>query len=567
MFAGVNSSLADLAQGKNEHFRMFGIDSPAQPKGKAKSGTAGAAVDESVKLSELSRSSLFSVADKDSYQRLLRLSKPYPGQPQLGAVATGFAKEPEIVLFETAAVGSRPTVKGAIKTGKEVQDMDFIQTGPNDYVFAYCDEHDVYTKKISSQIDSDEPECVYITPASRNSESGTTIPKFRALKWLTKDFLCMLTNIHSTGGVVLQILRLPREGDGQCRIAQSHRLPSSITKATGLAVSNLTPPETPSSSQDYSQFVIAVAGHNISISLFKVDLQHAANAYLITPVKPLKTFRNVHPLQITSISFSLFTPPALPVKASTPPQYLKLASTGMSNTVVVHTIPLFLVPLEIQRGHSRTPRYVVALPSTAILQGASVIGISILVILIAVLVQSVLEIRGGVPSYLGARDHVPILLQEAIGRPYQFPADYSALRSADPIGHHSSKPLHPVEDPVQSEPSSELFAKSSPEATLTPFLQEIKQKADAGVAIIIQETVTPHETNPELEGAKAYKADLHQGETGQKWDELSHEQKVLWQERLTEAGHWKDNLPMVVAKGVVFGQLAGVVGQAVAGAI
>jgi len=547
----VNSGPQDLAKGKNEHFRVLGIEPPTA-KGKGKTGSKKITA---TKISEISRSSLFTVTEKDAYQRVTRLSRSYPNQSQLGAAATGLAQQSEIVLFEISNTGARST-KGTIKTGKEAVDMDFIQTGKDEYIFAYCDEHDIYTKKISSTTDNEEPECIYVTPMSRTSEKPT-IPKFRALRWLTKDFIIMLTNIHSNGGVVAQIFRLPPSGKGQCRLAQSHRLPSSITKATGLAVSNLTPPESPSAPQEYTQFVIAVAGHNISISLFKVDLQHEGNVYMVTPINPFRTFKNVHPLQITSLSFSNFTPPSAPVTTGTPPQYLKLASTGIINTVIVHTLPLFPVPLSVKRGQSRTPRYVVALPSTAVVQGFSFLLAALAALFTALLVQSVLEIRGNVRPYLGARDRIPVVWQEALGKPYVFPDGYEPVKS-----RHQSQPLKPVD---HSDSSSDTEGGSA--LRLPEFFADIREKAGDGV-VFISETLESHETNPELKSISGVNAQLHDGEKeGKKWDELDEKQRELWKRRLSDAGHWAEGLPETLFKGMLFGELAGAVGGAVAGAI
>lgn len=333
VFAGVNSSSKDIESAKNAHSRVFGIESVGNPKEKAPARNSA-----SNKISEISRSKLFAGTEKELYQRLTRLSRPYLNQSQLGAITTGFAKESELILFDTAT--TPPSLKGSIKSNKETVDVDLIQTGKNDYKVVYCTEHEIYTKTISQSSDDEEPLCIYVIPFSDSFEKAT-IPKFRALRWLTKDLVLTLTNIHSTGGVVVQIFRLPPSGKGHCRIVQSHRLPSSIAKATGLAVLNLTPPTSPTENQGYTQFVIAVAGHNVSISLFKVDLQVVNKVSLTSKIKPLRTFKSVHPHPMTSITFSNFIPPSS-VTASTPPQTFKLASVGMSNTVVVHTFPLFL---------------------------------------------------------------------------------------------------------------------------------------------------------------------------------------------------------------------------------
>jgi hypothetical protein len=543
VYAGVNSSLKDVESGKNTHFRVFGVEA-AGGKGKAKG--KGKVVEEKsgeVKVSEIARSTLFESKEKDIYQRITRLSKPYPHQPQLGAVATGLAKATsEIVLFDTSAIAP-PNSRGSVQSNKEAVDVDFIQTGDNEYLFAYCDVHDVYIKKISPKTDDDEPECVYITPALRTSEKPA-LPSFRAMRWLTKDFLLMLTNIHSDGGVVLQILRLPPGGKGESRIAQSIRLPGHITKATGLAVANLTPPLTPSASQDYTQFVIAVAGRDISLSLFKVDLQVEGNVSLVMKPKLFRTFKNAHPMQITSLAFSNFTPPTHPVTASTPPQYLKLASVGVSNTVVVHTLPLFPVPLSVKRGQSKTPRYVIALPSTRAVFGFGVVMSILGVLLAAIFVQGILEIRGGVPGYLNARNHLPVIWQEALGRPYEFPAGYNSLTSSIPKA--SSVPEEEEEEEEEDSGSA---------LRLPSFFAKLKQGSSEGVYIL-------------KEGPGGVGVALHDEKKGPhggvKWEGLSREQKEKWKGKLKAAGHWTEDMGETVLKGVVFSELAGAIGHAVA---
>ncbi|KAI9646746.1 hypothetical protein NHQ30_004744 [Ciborinia camelliae] len=549
IFAGVNSSPEDLDRGKNAHFRVVGIEPVTQGKGKTTEPVAS-----KNKLSEVSRNSLFTKVEKDLYQRVTRLSRPYPGQPQWGAISTGLAKESEIAFFKTAQNRS-PISQGAIQLMKEAVDMDFIQTGKDAYLFAYADEHDVYVKKLGSTDDGAEPECVYVTPASRSKEK-VTIPSFRSIRWLTKDFIIMLTNIHGQGGVVLQILRLPPSGKGQCRIAQSHRLPSSIAKATGLAVSNLTPPVTPDGEQSYTQFVIAVAGHDISISLFKVDLQHEVNNYLVTPIKSFRTFKNVHPLQITGITFSTFTPPSHPITASTPPQYLKLASVGVSNTVIVHTIPLFPVPLSVKRGQSRTPRYVVALPSSKAIYSFGIIFSIFTALLAAILMQSILEIRGAVKPRLGAADYLPVPLQEAIGKPYMFPSNYHAINT------HTSTSSDPSSSTSTITPDFFASLRSSiPNSNSPPPKIYLHHGPPVG-------DVPGQETSPEITSPKlpsSIKAVFHDEEKheGKSWDELTAPQKETWKRKLKDAGHWVEGMGEAIFKGVIFGELGGLVGAAV----
>jgi len=547
VFAGVNSSPSEVEKGTNKHFRIFGID--AVGKGK-KSKTATTATS---KLTEILRATLFQGKEKDVYQRITRLSKPFPKLPQLGAVTTGLAKTSEIVLFDTSATNI-PVSRGAVQSNKEAVDVDFIQTGASEYLFAYCDIHDIYLKKISSTADTEEPECVYITPGSRESATvrageRPTIPTFRALRFLTKEFILMLTNIHGNQGVVVQIFRIPPGGKGQCRVAQSIRLGSDMKKATGIAVANLTPPTTPDEAQDYTQFVIAVAGHDISISLYKVDLQVEANITMVSSIKSFRTFKNVHPLQITNLAFSNFTPPKAPITAGTPQQTLKLASVGVSNTVVVHTIPLFPVPLSMAKGQSKTPRYVVALPSKAQARGISAAIVIIIIALISMFVQTVMDIRKGGPGLFGVRDYLPLGVQEALGKPYEFPFGYGKEGNVVTI----TTPAQVVTQTVGYNHHLGVPADGTP----IPLHQLVDRLKEDGEGTVV------------LSGEDGVEAKLHKEEHGdhggKKWEELGKEQKSAWMRKLKDAGHWVEDMGETVLKGVVFSELAGAVGQAVGG--
>ncbi|KAG9239361.1 hypothetical protein BJ875DRAFT_391358 [Amylocarpus encephaloides] len=556
VFAGANSNPKDAEKGTNAHFRVFEIAEAGKSKGKGK-GKAKA-VEEKIfpnKITEVSRSILFQGSDKDTYQRLLRLSKPYPGQSQFGAIATGLTRNPELVLFDTGKTNP-PNSKGGVKGGRETVDLDIIQTGENEYSVAYCDIHDVFLKKISPTTADGEPVTIYETPASRSLEQ-VTVPQFRGLRWLTKDSICMLTNIHSNGGAVIQILRLPPSGNGPCRVAKSIRLPDRVKKASVLAVANLTPPTSPSGPQDYTQFVIAVAAQDISISLYKVDLQVEGAVSMFSKIKPFRTLKDVHPFQMSGICFSNFEPPPHPVTARTPPQVLKLASVGVSNTVVVHTLPLFPVPLSMKRGQSRTPRYVVALPSSSMLT-ALVIGLAtILVLVTSIILQSVLEIRGGVTVWLNAREYVPPRLQELVGRPYAFPEGYNVVPDGPKItgyNHHLGQPVEPTDPPLPGASTRPTPIRKA------DFLSSVKNVADATTSsprFFIQE----HSSDNGIV-AHHHDEDIH---TGHSWDEMTREQREKWLAKLKDAGYWAEDMGETILKGIVFGTLGGMVGQAVGG--
>ena len=533
IFAGANSNLDGAKKGKNAHLRVLRIDAQKPGKGSSAQGKE--------KITEVSRTALFSGTDKDIYQRITRLSNPVPNQVQLGAVTNGLSQGTETILFNASATpSSKP--RAILTTEKETEDVDILQTGTDDYLVAYCTQHDVYLKKISWK-GNEEPRCVYVTPFSKSHEKPT-VPKFRALRWLTKDFILMLTNIHSTGGVVLQVLRLPPSGKGQCRIIESHRLPDHIKKATGLAVANLTPPPVPKTGagsatveQGYTQFVIAVAGQDSSISLFKADLQVEQKVPLLSKIKPFRTFKSVHPMAVTCLAFSHFTPPREPITASTPPQVLKLASVSVQQTVAVHTIPLFLVPLSMQRGQSKTPRYVVALPSKAAGRTIGLI-ISILgAVLLAIFAQGVLELRGSNTNLLNAKQYIPTAWQDAVGIPRVI---VPKIIPNEPLG----APLD-----------------TAPEVSSLPQILEDLEDEDGQPVVVIKDT-SHKDGNLKV---KIHDEETHGPASGKPWVELNSKQRAAWKKKLTDAGHWAEDMGETILKGVLFGELAGAVGHAVAG--
>lgn len=548
LFAGVNSSPADIAGGKNKHFRVFTVE-----------GATKGAKNAIQKVTETSRKTIFTGVEKDLYQRVTRLSKPYAGQSQIGAVTTGLANQSEVIMFDAA--GTSPRIIGGWQSNKEAVDCDFIQTAKEEYLFAYCDEHDIWMTKVSQNTVADaEPTCVYVTPASNQSDRPR-VPSIKGLRWLTKDYLLVLSNIHGGNGVILQILRLPPAGKtGQAGVLKSVRLPSSVTKSTGFAVANLTPPTTPAEPQGFTQFVVAVAGHDISISLFKIDIQVSGLATLVTSIKPFKTFKKDHPIQITSLALSSFLPPTQPITGQTPQQFLRLASTSMSNTVVVHTIPLFPVPFSVQRGQSKTPRYVVALPSRNFNLG--IVFAVIAVLLGTVVMDALLDIRGGPPARLGTTKYIPINWQHKLGKPYEFPPGYSAsLNAPAPTSAFSTEfedvPTTVVEVPAQQADDAQL--------TLPELLAKAQAQGVDGVVII-----------KDAPGADGVQAQLHDEEVhgpahkATKWEDLPAKQKEGWKKKLSEAGHWSkdwaEETGEAIFKGVLFSELAGAIGHAVAGA-
>lgn len=507
VYAGINSSPADVEKGKNEHFRIFGIE---QSKARLSVG----ANTPSVNLAELSRTALFSHAenDKDAYQRLLRLSAPFGERHQLGAVATGLAKESEIALFEvSAASGAVVKPRGKLEISREAMDLDVIQTGEDTYQVAFCDERDLFVINVS-KTGVDGPHAAY---TMKEDGSGVT-PIFRSIRYLSSGFIMAAANLPKRTGVVLLCIRLPAKEGEKARLAASAKLPKAVTQATTIAVRNLSPPSTPDAKIGNAQFVIAVAAQDRSILLYTLEHKAHSSIELLVDLERLTTLKEVHPLQITNLALSHFVPP----KTTARPQYLKLASISMKNTVVVHSILLKKftdreVPLR-KGGPPRPQRYAVALQPGKLTTKATIAIATVIVLILAIVLQISLESAGVVrprllsPSGTVANTNTPNeFLSTLIGDVHALQGDPIVIRE------DAVSPTHPEENPVPR------------------FQAAVHDEAVYGPAV--------------------------------SWDDLSAQQKKLWKEKLSKAGHWTQNMGESVFKGIMFGELAGAVRQAVAG--
>ncbi|ORY70004.1 uncharacterized protein BCR38DRAFT_420729 [Pseudomassariella vexata] len=494
VFAGVNSSVEELRKGNNQHFRVFGV---ALPGRSAKSGGV------SGKFSELARESLFSHKDESTYQRLLRLSQPFDGVAQLGAIATGLAKDHQIILFDVPATGaSRWKSRGSLDIPKEAMDLDVVQTGTNTYQLAYCDHFDIFTVDVS-KTEISEPRCVY----TMGGEAGRR-PMFRSIRYLTPGFLIAVANNADRKGVSLHGYRLPTKEQENARLAVVKQLPKAVTQATGMAVRNLTPLSAPAEKHADAQYVIAVASNDSTISVYTVEHKTSASIELLANLERVETIKSVHDQMITGLSFSSFVPPTSP----RPPTELslKLASVSMSNTAVVHSIPLkkYIDKSSPTRrgGPPKPARYVVALNGERESPLTIVILVSLMFIVMALVGQVIVEAMGLGQPVLGTNRYLPV-------------------RWTVPVRHG------PV---VGSKFLGDLLTDIKPEQR--------------------DQVVVRHDETGQLA------VDVHNEEThgpAMQWDQLDSEDQQLWKERLKNKGQWAEHMGETVLTGVMFGEIGG----------
>ncbi|KKY19219.1 hypothetical protein UCRPC4_g04593 [Phaeomoniella chlamydospora] len=539
--AGINSSEKEQAAGKNEHLRSFRIYHPPRrnPTSTEKDDKSGG------RTEALSKTAFFkpsSAKKKETYQRVLRLS-PWTeeGQQRIAAISTSLAPENEIVVFRAVPSPSVSDELARIPLGKdEAADMAIRPADSNgNYLLAYCTDDEVYTYKVSNDKPTvEKPTLVH--RLARPEGSSRSKLKYRSLRFLTPRHLLLLRNRPARAGADLSILKLA-ESTTLGSISLEKQLRKSTKVATGLDICVLS-----SSPSGECQIVVAVAGQDLSIEVFTIGF---------TPKKGLEGFKthsyfkNVHPASITSLRFSNFIPPPIPVTKETKPQFIKLASTSVANTVIVYTFPLRPHP----PTKSKTPRYILRpLGSSEIVQTTFSAIVAFLCIgIVAFLLQAFTEIRGGVPPTLGATEWLERIsprVHEFMARPYMFAPDIP-LTSSIPTA---------VEEAVESSTSflSDLLIPSASADS------ESEDPSSNEKAIIVRTTGETGLT-AELHPNGSPDAETIQTENLKRYEDLHPEQQEGWKKRLKDAGHWAEGQGEAILKGVFFSELAGIVGEAV----
>ena len=579
-FAGINSSTAEQQRGKNEHLRSFLLEYPPRRKtgGDGEDLEQEKPTDQHGGTQALGKTSLFTPSTaktKETFQRVLRLSKKKNNNgPRLGAVATGLAPVGEIVFF--AADTSRPGpngIKGRIKLEEkqEAADVDIIDLEGDDgqqegkFRVAYCTDYEVYvTDADYSEKDNGAQQIIrniYGTPYPDAFASNKARPKFRCLRFLTPTLLLLLQNKINGKGAELLLLEIT----GVVTVRKS--LHKKIKSATAMSVALL---PTASYSQ-IDQQVIAVAGADTSITILTVD-RFTSSPYGRVKFHHYSYLPSVHPTSITSLSLSTFNPPGTPWN-TTPPQYLKLASTSIANTCVVHTLPLSPHPAPPPKD--QPAHYLLKTPArSSIAQNTISTLVALLAIAIAAFfLQAFTEIRGGTPEYLGAKGWLSQPIHDWIARPYMFEEGYvSAASSRASITTEAIKTSLSAASEVAQTPLDVLYrATATPQKK--PGLRDLLKRRDVGSdtsdgsndgtdIIVKHSSVEGGEAalSAELKNSN----EVAEGEHKLKrWEELKEHEKAIWKKRLADAGEWSATEGEALLKGVFFSGLAHAVGEAV----
>ncbi|KAI2876353.1 hypothetical protein CBS11852_10433 [Aspergillus niger] len=559
--AGINSSVAEQKRGNNQHLRSFRIDHPTR-KEKDNNKENEKKTTNNGQTTALSRTSLFrtvkasasSAASPDTYQRTLRLS-PWQSDstsPRVAAIATGLAPAGEIVFFSATPTPSPSDVIGRIRlnSDEEAEDVDLVPLPDNKGQFrvAYTNGIDICICTISADTRSNaspDIQCVYTTPIP-DKGSPRMRPKFRALRFLSSTSLLLLQNAPDRKGCELVLLDLrpaiitsaiatapTKEATtkgAKASILRRKKLRKTIKIGLGLDTCLLSPDPT----TNQQQAVIAISGSDQSIELLTLEFNPSTNRY--NSFQSYTSLRDVHPFAMTKLCFSRFQSPSLPVSPETPPQYIKLASVSMGNTVVVHTLPLSPCP-----PTSRSPRYVLSMPGDSEIWTnlTSSFAAILSILTVCFILQAFTEIRGAMPPYLGAKDWLPPSIRDAVAVPY----DPFTPSSSSSISSPSSTPVPEVEYPAQIRSLNDILHSS----------ENLQQQQRQSLLI---------NCNPETNTLRIDSTDPSSAsETGSgihTWEDLSEETRHRWISQLTQAGYepsGEDDDVESLFKGVRFGDL------------
>ena len=554
--AGINSSVAEQEAGKNEHLRTFRIALPRKRK------ADGSPVEQSEKPQKipaptlpLGKTALFKSAHgpkNDTYQRVLRASPVQSaGEARIMAIASGLAPENEVIAFQPVANALTSAVDeiSRISLGKsEAADVDVMGVKDNGHILAYCTDDEIFLQKLPTSKGSkiEKPMRVYQCPET-DSTTTSQRSKFRALRMLTPKHILFLQNRPGRSGAGLGILKLNQD-DSNGQVTLWKKLTKSTKSAVGLDACALT-----ESQSGQRQFIIAVAGQDSTIEILTLNYINFAG---FGTFKPYTILRDVHSGPLTRLTFSNFVGPSFPVSKDTPPQYIRLASVGVDQTVVVHHLALQPYPTTL----SDTPSYVLVPPgrSETTEVAFSAVAAIICASIAAILLQAFCEIRGAVPPHLGAPNWLSSSMRDRFYVPYNHtyyntPPESSKTSEASDSSQMSEALSSHIAAMVDAPSRIPLPSVENVQDTLSDIVAENSQ-LETPKAIVMRDTGSG------LTAELHQDADVVKEETLKKWDDLSEHQKHGWKQRLMDAGHWAEQQGETVLKGILFTELAAAMG-------
>lgn len=246
---------------------------------------------------------------------------------------------------------------------------------------------------------------------------------------------------------------------------------------------------------------------------------------------------------MTKVVFSPFYKPEVAAGKKLGPQYLRLASTSLGNTISVETF-------ELQRHGSR---YVLQTArSRNMFAAATYLVIAMVVAVIALLIQSLIDPEGNLTKGI-----LPASLQNAASEHKTFGETLREKRHQAVLNNADSvviKTADRIADLVEAHLPHILSDSDTTDS-------EQKQKA----VIIHHDPDTDGTLSTEVHDD--HEIVLKQHGEAKKWDDLSKEEKKLWRKKLQDAGMWAVDEGETILKSIFFGQIGGLVGQVAQGVI
>ncbi|KAK4501250.1 hypothetical protein PRZ48_007057 [Zasmidium cellare] len=545
-FAGINSSQAQQDAGKNEHFRSFSIRYPPRKRQKTDDSNDSEDTGEIRPLGKRALLKPSKAPKKETYQRLLRLSPvqklDQPGK-RIGAIASGLAQENEVIVFNaTVALPDEKDIltRISLPEKQEAADLDIALTPQGEFSVAYCDEHNIYEQTFRYDFDRKKaekrpngPRRAHQMPVPEGFQDPRSRPKFRCLRFLNSENVVALINKPNKKGAQLRVYHL--YPTGPALEMSEMNLPSHIKQATSIDVCALD-----ADKNGNQQFVLAVAGQDISIEVYTINYQAATDTF--SSFKSYINMRDVHKQQMTKIVFAPFhSPPRAPNpgeqaaigKNGEPlpkpalmhpgPQYVRLASVSYGNTVVIDTFPL--IPLEPKDKDSR---YVLSHPGDeAFWRWAYIIVISFCVLVTAFLFQSFM---GGFSSSVGPFKYLPDNVREFLDMPA------GAAYNRGGYAKVSEDIAAPISTAGSLRSAIDEHHGSPEDAQATAVVVRDVPEGD-GIDVHV---------HPDKE--KYLENDVH----AKHWHELEEHQKSYFKEKLIKAGQWSEAEGETVLKGVLW---------------
>lgn len=245
---------------------------------------------------------------------------------------------------------------------------------------------------------------------------------------------------------------------------------------------------------------------------------------------------------MTKAVFSPFHKPVAPPDQSADrkagPQYLRLASTSLGNTISVETF-------ELQPFNGR---YVLQTARTRNMYTAATYLVTAMVVAaLALMIQSFIDPEGKLTRHI-----VPRSLQNA-GSQYKPMGEVVREKRHQAILNNADSPVLKTVHRIQDLLHVHMPHDASGDASA-------QQKA-----LVIRDDGEASELSTEVH--KNTEEVLRKHTEAKQWEELSEEERRYWRKKLTDAGMWAVGEGETILKSIFFGNIAGAIGAAAHGVI